>query len=373
MNHKRLVSQMVSLTLVALLLTACSVPQPTSTLVPPGTTPPTAVPPTPVPPTPAPPTPTAVPAPPPSPRGYISMAYDVESDRGILFGGQTGDWTLNASYNSETWTYDVSANKWTEMKPISGPGIRVAADLIYDAESDRVLLFGGADPYTMGLDDTWAYDFNANTWREMARGPANLLGARLAYDAESDRVILFGGYHYSLLNDTWAYDFNSDTWTEMKPSTSPSPRNFHAMAYDAESDRVIIWGGSDPSVWAYDYNQSTWQKMPFDSGPSPRDYPSMAYDPKADRMILYGGFDTGNDETWAYDYNTNTWTKLAPGTNPGELSRHAMMYSTAADRVILFGGQVGATEYKYTDHTWSYDLNANTWTNVTQHNLPQTQ
>ena len=376
MSHKRLVSQMVRLILVALLLTACSAAQPTSTPVPsatapPATVPPTAIPPTPVPPTPIPPT--VVAGLNPSPRGYVSMAYDKESDRVILFGGQTGNILADPRQNNgETWAYDVAANKWTEMKPPSGPTARGAADMTYDAESDRVILFGGGNEVIWGLNDTWAYDFNTNTWKEMAPGPVGYLGYRIAYDAESDRVILFGGYIMKsgkLLNHTWSYDFNSDTWTEMKPSTSPSPRNFHAMAYDAESDRVIMWGGDvedgDPSVWAYDHNKNTWQKMASVGGPSRRDYMSMAYNAKADRVILYGGFDTGSDETWAYDYNTNTWMKLEPSTVPGKLSRHASAYSTAADRVILFGGQVGSTHFKYTGETWTYDLKANTWTNAT--------
>jgi N-acetylneuraminic acid mutarotase len=304
------------------------------------------------------------------------MAYDVESDRVILFGGQTGDYRDPASYNGETWAYDMAANKWTQMKPPSGPTRRSAAELVYDAESDRVILFGGAnDDVSWMLNDTWAYDYNTNTWKEMAKGPAKHLGDRLAYDAESDRIILFGGYDMAgfYLNDTWAYDFNSDTWTKMKPSTSPSGRNYHAMAYDAKVDRVLVWGSDsdtpvDKSMWSYDFNTNTWQEMKPGEGACPvsRDYPVMAYDVESDRTILYGGIPLGN-ETWVYDYNTNTWTNPKPRWFPGQLSRHAIVYSTAADRIILFGGQVGSRNFNYTGETWTYDLNTNTWTNVKPH------
>ena len=377
----------VSLILVVflLLLAACAaapaaVPGPTDTVAPvlptPTLIPPTLIPPTPVPPTLIPPTDVA--ALNPSPRGYVSMAYDVESDQIILFGGTTGNIFL-AGYTDpdDTWAYDVAANKWTQMKPPSGPTGRAAAALAYDAESDRVILFGGSEIDAWDLDDTWAYDYNTNTWTEMAKGPANHLGPRIAYDAESDRIILFGGYNLSgyYYNDTWAYDFNSDTWTEMKPSTSPPGRNYQAIAYDAESDRVLTWGGMGldekllaPNVWSYDFNQNMWQEMEIGEGLHPQgaDYAAMVYDAKADRTILFGGV-SQEDETWAYDYNTNTWVKLEPSTVPGKLSRHAMAYSTAADRVILFGGQVGSTQFTYTDETWTYDLKANTWTNATPH------
>lgn len=235
-----------------------------------------------------------------------------------------------------------------------------------------LLCSGGANERIWGLSGTLAYDFNTNTWKEMAPGPSGHLGGRLAYDAESDRVILFGGYNVKdrkYLNDTWSYDFNSDTWREMKPSIRPSGRNYHGMAYDAESDRVIIWGGDiedgDASVWAYDYNKNTWRKMAFSGGPSLRDYITLVYNAKADRIILYGG--SNSDESWAYDYNANRWTNLTSKT-AGIPSRYkyAMAYSTAADRIILFGG-VKSEKVRLVDETWIYDFKANTWTNVTLH------
>jgi N-acetylneuraminic acid mutarotase len=352
MNYKRRILQIIGFSLVVLLLlAACATPseEPLN------------------------PTPESLH---PSPRAYTSMAYDEESDRVILFGGQSGNYTLDDSYNGETWVYDVTANKWTEMKPASGPTRRGCAELAYDAESDRVILFGGcfgADYIAWGMGDTWAYDYNTNTWKEMAKGPAKHLGARLAYDAESDRVILFGGYDAAkdYFNDTWSYDFNSDTWTEMKPSTSPPIRNYNAMAYDAAADRVLIWGcyyvyPDDVNMWSYDFNTNTWQEIKPGEGAHPlsRDYTVMAYDVKSDQTILYGGTPLG-DETWAYAYKTNTWTKLEPGTVPGRLSRHAIVYSTAADLVILFGGVIGSYTDNYSGDTWTYNFNTNTWANMT--------
>src|SRR5439155_478261 len=69
----------------------------------------------------------------------------------------------------------------------------------------------------------------------------------MAYDSRSDRIILFGGTQ-SLppfdSDETWAYDFNTNTWTNMDPASKPSARDGHAMAYDTQSDRVILFGGS---------------------------------------------------------------------------------------------------------------------------------
>jgi N-acetylneuraminic acid mutarotase len=313
----------------------------------------------------------------PSKRGYVSMAYDSESDRVILYGGQIGNNPRDpSSFSGATWGYDVAANTWTQMEPASGPGKRSAVALAYDSESDRVILFGGANADTWYLYDTWAYDHNTNTWTQMAPGPKNHLGPRIAYDAESDRVILFGGYNgFVVLDDTWAYDFNSDSWTEMKPTVGPPGRNYQGITYDSKADRVLVWGAVDwgdgtpidDSMWAYDFNTNTWTEIKPGDGPHPegRDYTAMAYDAESDRTILYGGTPQGSPGTWVYDYNTNTWTNMPVSGNPGNILKHAMAYSTNADRVILFGGQRGKVNFLYSGNTWIYDLNSNTWTNVT--------
>ena len=307
----------------------------------------------------------------PSSRAYASMAYDIESDRVIMFGGQTGNYSVPTNISNETWAYDLSTKKWSQMKPTADPGRKTAGEMAYDAESDRVILFGGASGYPWSTDETWAYDYNTNTWTAMnAKGPKNHIGVRLAYDVESDRIILFGGCGISGANtyDTWVYDFNSDTWTEMKPNTSPPPRNYQAMAYNSKADKVLVWGGirSDKSIWAYDFNTNTWQeiKPTQDKVPQLNDYPVMVYDNQADRTILVGGIPQGQD-AWSYDYNTNTWTELKFIPVSSGLSRHNLVYSTAADQVILFGGQRGDNEFMYSGQTWAYNFNANSWTDVT--------
>jgi len=405
MNHKRLVLRMVSLILFVLLSTACatsqlpptSVPS-TSTPMPPTTT---SVPPTdtPVPPTPTLAEPTVTPIPPtattrptstaapsvfdppskyPSARAYASLAYDSESGQAIMFAGQTGDPFDPKGFSGATWAYDVVTNNWTQMKPPTGPG-RGGPFLAYDIESDRVIAFPsypeGETWDRSDANETWAYDYNTNTWTRLADGPVKHIGARIAYDAESDRIILFGGMNIAGMyyHDTWAYDFNSDTWTKMDPATEPPGRNNQGLTYDSKADRVLTYGGETlegkalESLWAYDFNTDTWQEMVPGAQPFPgyRDYSTLVYDSESDRSILFGGVtkDQSSGDAWIYEYGTNTWTKLESSLNPGKISRHAMVYIPTTDRSILFGGWVGL--YEYTNETWSYDLNTNTWTNMT--------
>ncbi len=262
------------------------------------------------------------------------------------------------------------------MNPVTSPSARWIGSIAYESESDRVVIFGGELRDHTRSDETWAYDFNTNTWANMNPTSNPGMSCPMAYDSESGRIICFVRGYYSNLNETWVYDFNIDTWTEMSPSASPSPRFGHAMAYDQESDRVILFGGfikeprgRNDETWAYDFNMNTWTNMKPSTRPSARDTHAMAYDSKSDRAILFGGDPGGeggiapDNQTWAYDFNGNTWTQMNPTTGPAARMAHKMAYDFQSDRVILYGGVIGAA-LRRSNETWSYDFNSNAWTEM---------
>ncbi len=306
--------------------------------------------------------------------GFSQMAYDTNAKLVILYGGISGYWADPSSSKPETWTYDPVKNRWTKMSPAIHPTVSQGGYMVYDSKADRTILSIGGTSL-----ETWAYDLKKDTWTRLADGPRLLAGQRLAYDAESDRTILFGGMvlpEWEMVDETWAYDYNANTWTNMQPFKHPTDRNFVGMVYDSKADRVVLWGdwstrwyneALDNAVWTYDYNTNTWQKFDHRKTEAPwiRDYNMLAYDEVADKIITYGGYWFGNDETWVYDLNTDTWEQMLPATNPGPLSTYSMVYVRDINKTILFGG---AAEYpiywQFKTDTWSYDLGANTWTLV---------
>lgn len=212
------------------------------------------------------------------PRRWGARAvYDAAFDRMILFGGHDEQ---PGSCLSDTWSYDFESNTWTERTPASSPSARAWQAMAYDSESRRVVLFGG-DPCTGAssgddFNDTWAYDFANDTWANMnpVSSPIRNRLSSMAYDLGSDRIVLFGGVTGP--RETWTYNLNGNVWTQM-PAAEPRPsdRNFHAMAYNSQSDRVVLFGGSWPPIvpiddprithnndtWAYDFDTNTWTPM----------------------------------------------------------------------------------------------------------------
>ena len=332
-------------------------------------------------PTPIPPTATPILQISPSARGYHRMAYDVESDRAILYGGFSPN-DEDLLLLDDTWAYDPNENTWRKMDPTlphpAGSGFSMA----YDIQSDRVILFMGNLHEFQPTSETWAYDYNTDSWVNMepTKAPFGFFGARMAYDAESDRMILFGGMdveaagagEFKFFDDTWAYDFDSNNWTRMKPADTPPGRNYYPMAYDASSDRIVLFGadpGETNDMWSYDYNADTWEELEPGETPSLRLYCDMVYDAQSDRMILFGGTELpwyGEEpfgDTWAYHLDTETWTEQNTAISPSQRGWYAAVYSTKSKLVILFGG--GTTRSTFRNETWIYDPSANVWTNVT--------
>src|SRR2546427_324770 len=167
----------------------------------------------------------------PSARADHAMAYDGQSDRIILFGGRG-----SGGPYAETWTYDLNANAWSNMHPAASPSERANHAMAYDAASDRIIHFGGRVPSLIGSDGTWSYDTDANSWteRNASSRPPSRMEHAMAYDAESDRIIMFGGAAGTVgggigtvFNDAWAYEFDTNVWTRMNTPTRPSGRQAH--------------------------------------------------------------------------------------------------------------------------------------------------
>jgi N-acetylneuraminic acid mutarotase len=247
--------------------------------------------------------------------------------------------------------------------------------MAYDAQSDRIIKFVGLRQSCTvfnGLGETWAYDTNTNTWENMhpTESPFGLIGARMVYDSESDRMILFGGLDaksFSAIPDVWAYDYETNSWKNMHPAGDPpGVDNFLAMSYDVSADRIIAWGCAAGTIGVYDYNSNTWESKDTKIYPSYCDYNAMVYDPGTGLNILFGGTkrsdESPTNETWGYDYSSNSWKSLSVKNPPSARGWHAMVYDSAAGVMVLFGG--GESRDKFTDEVWVYNPVSGEWSNI---------
>ncbi|HKZ59347.1 MAG TPA: kelch repeat-containing protein [Candidatus Thermoplasmatota archaeon] len=278
---------------------------------------------------------------------YAAMAYDAGSDRTVVFGGTIlADLTASGYPSSnETWIFDLENATWTLKQPLVSPPARMKAAMAYDAESDRIILFGG-DAFASSSDDS---------------------------------LTALGDF-----NDTWAYDMDSNTWTSMAPAAKPPARAFHAMAYVESTDRVVLFGGTAPlgsgvklnDTWSYDFNGNYWREETPSAMPTALRRPQLAYDEASDRLVMFGGIGgtgaswNGSNETWLYAPQTSEWTRVALSGYPRARFGHGLVYDAASDRVILAGGEyrydtgAGPSFLTFLYDTWTFDVEMAAWTRV---------
>jgi N-acetylneuraminic acid mutarotase len=255
----------------------------------------------------------------------ISLGFD-EASRQIV--------TLN-NQPRQTWSYDLEKGAWQQRNPSEKPsenpplGQRFGAGMTYDSESDRLILFGGGAPGKL-YADTWAYDYDTDTWEEMhpANQPSPRAMYHLVYDSESDRVILWGGFMEPGVEDVqiWAYDYNSDVWEALENLDGPQQHWERGGAvYIPEMDRILFFTGMreyedvlvGPETWYYDYNTNSWTLIDTADSPPQLAMYAMVYDPSIRKVVLYGGEGTSKytgditSDVWLFDPQEENWSQVA--------------------------------------------------------------
>jgi hypothetical protein len=273
----------------------------------------------------------------PAGRQWAGFAYDAARGEFVLFGGDD----FGAIFG-DTWTRRHGI--WTQQHPSRSPSPRTGAAMVYDAATRQLLVFGGSTGRESGFQaDTWLW--TGTNWRRLhpATSPPARHNADMVYDAATHDVVLFGGYDGSYLGDTWSW--NGATWTRLTPATSPSPRDSESMAYDQATQKAILFGGFSTSTGrlgdTWSWNGSTWTRL------TPATSPGVittawqaAYDAATRQVLVFGG-DPGNngrfrDQTWAW--TGTTWTNLSPVTAPRGRGYGSLAYNSSDHRILLFGG-----------------------------------
>lgn len=258
------------------------------------------------------------------PKNGDALALDVQSRKIIVFQPYFDP--------IETWAYDIKTGAWENRHPAVEPPARWGSMMVYDPKADRVLLYGGTDLFdgTTVLGDLWAYDYETNTWTELHPpvSPPPHHFPVLVYVPTIDRVILFGGYQQgftSLFNDTWAYDYDHNQWKNLNPANPPAPRVYHYMAFEPRTNRIVMFGGTlHPSenpdevaideTWRYSVAKNSWTQVFPEDAPSPRAWHVMSG--TNGPVLLFGGGAsrfTYTNETFLYTSRSNKWKQVSGG------------------------------------------------------------
>ena len=178
-------------------------------------------------------------------------------------------------------------------------------ELLPDDPADRDCEEPNGDTLFLGYDsatDTWS-------WTPGPTGP-KLFGHAAGWDADRDRMLIFGGTYDRLRGDgdVWELDLSDADldkaeWRRVDVAPGPAPRGraLHAGGFNDAQDHFVIYGGAErsvygtsevvaaPETWALDFGATTPTWVDLGAAAGDKVAASMAYDPLHNTMIMWGG------------------------------------------------------------------------------------
>lgn len=308
---------------------------------------------------------------PPSPRTQQSAVFDSNTQQMIVFGGyaSANGQPSGAADTNDVWALQLNTSSWRQVIAAAGtpPSPRNSSAVAYDPGTGALMIVGGHSGTSCYNNVSILEDAGGSrpTWVAGPAGPSARAGASAVYDAASNRLILFGGgCNGTLFGDVWVLSnangaSGSPAWTQLTPSgTAPSARDYHTAVYDSNTNRMTVFGGYDGSfrndVWVLSNANGlggtpTWTQLSptgLSGAPAARESHNAVYDAKLDRMLIFGGSagSTLFNDSWVL-YNASgvwgpqVWVPLASMTNAPEARGAAtLVYDQYTSEGILFGG-----------------------------------
>jgi hypothetical protein len=287
----------------------------------------------------------------PGPLVGPAMAGDLNGTI-LLSGGDTG--SFPAGLTTASWLY--SQGTWLQVGS-TGPSGRTEAQLVYDAQRQVWVLYGGwTSLFSIGQGNDQTWEFDGAAWSQAA--PANTPGGfwkhAMCYDVVRGVTVLFGGSTNGLLGATdGTYEYDGSTWTQRNPSATPGWREQHSMCFHTGLGVSVMFGGFNAlansvqnETWTWD--GTSWTLLPA-VGPQPpaRASAEMVYDATRGVCVLHGGnTNTGAVLTDTWEFNGVTWTQI-PGAGPGGRS-FGCAFDAGERLVVRHGGFGHAAE------TWTF-------------------
>lgn len=217
---------------------------------------------------------------------------------------------------------------------------------------------------------------NAQSWSEITAtgGITARANSSSIFIPQRNEMVVFGGTSASgRESDVWVLDLSTYAWREIVSNSNPlpAPRHTQNAVYDQVNDRMLVFsgqgGGLFNDVWSFSFADSSWANLSANgntSGVPLQRYGGVTeYDSLNGRFVTFAGFTTSGrfDDTWTFDLNGNSWNDVTPMTGP---DKRCLFNSTVANdrrKMVIYGGQ-GSGNF---DDIWSCDLDTYAWTDLT--------
>jgi cysteine-rich repeat protein len=293
--------------------------------------------------------------PPGSKTTEAAMVYDPDQDALVLLGTYDNG---AAGYVTAAWTLGA-AGDWTLAPAFDVPSGRQVRSAIYDPIGARIVV-----PRMLGalaVAETWSHT-PAGGWRILldTRPLPPMTGVQLAEQPARGPLLLVGASAGQWAVETW--ESTGGVWARRFPDVVPPDRNLGALAFDSARQQVLLFGGSTQDfgwrndLWSWDGTTWALRHDGAAPAPSPRAMANLVYDAARDQLVLFGGVDGdfAQPVTWTFDLEAGTWTEHDVA-GPSRRQPSAMAYDPRAEQVVLVGGWHAVEEEETLEDVWAWD------------------
>jgi len=362
---------------------------------------------------------------PPDARSQHSMVFEKSTAKLLLFGGAVAGSVIFQGVNGasvksafgDTWEWDPTTGKWTNLTPATAPSARYDSAMIWDSTRNRAVLFGGMEVPPAGLvgipkQDTWEWDPANPGWTNRTitgNKPSARYGHAMAYDAGRGLIVLSGGFDIATGNglaDLWEWDPSTAVWTQRLTGSEPNlpaMRMYASLVADSARNRLDLLAGtvffdqsalvapgnpqygSAPSeeIWEMDPTAPaatafTDRTPPHRTWPSAREAPALVFCPATGKMYMFGGSAQGGvglltlGDFWEWD--GTSWVEIQSDAHPVARQLPAIAYDPVRKSLILFGGVIGnsgSSTFGLLGDTWEWDSSTRKWTELHPKSSPE--
>ncbi len=176
---------------------------------------------------------------------------------------------------------------------------------------------------------------------ESMNAPSARMNSLLLFDAQGERILLYGGSDNSgTLGDLWAYKMETGEWYQ-PTLTGEMPEGLTQATAVIKDNKAYIFGGYEgnttlDTVLLLDLARDSMRLLVEGGGPGSRTDVSATLGPDGNSIYVFGGRINGDNpmnDLWRFDLETHSWELVVAAGNGDR-------YPTASGKSILVAGRL---------------------------------
>ncbi|CAG9310880.1 unnamed protein product [Blepharisma stoltei] len=221
---------------------------------------------------------------PPNPRKLSSMIYDSNSNRIILFSGISDE----GVYYDDIWSFNLDSSTWKELYPsnTNTPGPRIGAAIFFNEASNQVIIAGGKT-LSGASSDVWSFDLTTLAWSQLTlqtdKLQASFSPAFTRFKSNNENYYaIYGSYVNNNFYSTLYLIEEKSLNCYLMPNYGDAPYSYNGPGMDFYNGALYVWGGYswfsnyDQALYVYNLTTYTWSKLAFDQMPNGRSWHHVA-------------------------------------------------------------------------------------------------